>query len=218
MAKPSRVLLLLLLSTPACDKGGGDTQCPDAPASGEASPATGDAVLATVASAAPNAQGVDKVEVRLDKSGRVVKQAVYHLDASLVPEPVKATAQREFPDSNVTHYETERYADLGDIYEVEVDTADGRSCEVAAKADGSLIYTECRADPATASPEIIAAIEAAVPGGEIKEYEVKKGEGIDEVTAEVEAGGQEYYLHLEPDGTLLDKRIRVPALIEVPLD
>jgi hypothetical protein len=71
--------------------------------------------------------GVRKIKLRLQKSGSVDKFAVYHGDAAAVPDPVKALAAARFPDASVSHYEHERYADLGEVHEVEVRLKDGRA-------------------------------------------------------------------------------------------
>ena len=105
---------------------------------------------------------------------------------------------------------------LGDVFEVEVDTKDGKRCAVAAKADGTEVYVECRVDPAELSEPIVKAVEALMPGGKIVEAESKKGPGIYEVSVEVESGGREYYLRVSPDGTLIQKLVRIPAIVEVP--
>lgn len=200
------VLSLAVLGAVGCDK----TQTTSTP-SAKGTP------LASLARNAQGATGVSKIEMRILTDGTVTKHAVYHSDASAVPEAVKAQAQAQFPGSSVTSYETEYYADLGDVFEVEVETVEGMSCEVAATPAGKLLYTECSEDPANTPQAIESAVQTALPGATIKEYEVKKGEGIDEITVEVEADGREYYLRLLPSGTVLETRVRVPALIEFPL-
>lgn len=202
------LLTLVAASASGCDK----SQSTSTTAPNASGPS-----LASLAQTAREAEGVEKIELRISADGGVAKHAVYHSDASLIPQPVKDRAQAEFPGSQVSSYESEHYADLGDVYEVEVQTAEGMSCEVAATADGKLLYTECSEDPANTPEAIQSAVASALPGGTIEEYEVKKGEGIDEVTVEVKADGREYYLRLLPSGTVLETRLRVPALIEVPL-
>ncbi|MCA9712663.1 MAG: DUF1592 domain-containing protein, partial [Myxococcales bacterium] len=155
-------------------------------------------------------------ELRAAADGHLVKQSVYHDDADAIPEPVRALAAQRFPQATITGYETEHYADLGRIYEVEVDDG-GKSCEVAAQADGTEVYTECRIDPTTLDAKVKATVDAVAPGGRILEAETKKGPSVDEITVEVQAGDRELYLRIRPDGTLIEALRRIPAIVEVPL-
>lgn len=225
LMKPLAASLLLVVS--AC----GDTSAttPDSTPPSDAAAATvvddgsgsssGTATLHTaVADAAKSAPKVDKMKLRLDASGAIVKQSVYHDDASRIAGPVLETAKTQYPDATIEHYETEWYADLGEIHEVEVKTKDGKQCEVAAKPSGELVYTECEASADTLPDPVKKAVDAAVPGGKILEVETKKGEGRDQYTVEVESGGTEYYLIIAPDGTMKNKLKRIPAIVEVPVD
>ena len=35
---------------------------------------------------------------------------------------------------------------------------------------------------------------------------------------EVEDGGKEYYVRVKPDGSLIQKLLRIPAIVEIPVD
>jgi hypothetical protein len=205
-------LALLLACGP---KGSGGTTVPtDTAPTTNAAPA---AVLdGEIVSTAITAADVQKIKIRVDADGGIVKQSLYHGEASALPAKVLELAKTRFPSGTVRHYETELYADRGRVYEVEVDDG-GKLCEVAATAEGVEVYVECEIDPATLSAELKAAVEKAAPGGKILEAETKKGSDIDEVTVEVEVGGGELYLRLQPDGTLVQKLRRIPAIVEVPL-
>jgi len=170
-----------------------------------------------VARAAITAKTVDEFEFRLDEQGALVKQAVYHDDASAISDAVKAKALEVFPGGTITHYETEWYAGVGDVQEVEVETADGRECEVSALPDGTLRYEECKLDLAGLPTQVTEAIESAYPGGKILEVETKKGPDLDVLTVEVEAGGTEYYVHMAPDGEIQSVHKRVEAIVEIPV-
>lgn len=161
---------------------------------------------------------VERVKVRVDEAGAIVKQSVYHGDRSAIPEPVLALVDKTFPGGQPKRYETEHYADLGQVYEVEVDTADGKMCEVAAGAAGDLVYTECRIDPTELPAPVSARVSATFPDGKILEAEQKSGPKVDEFTIEVEVGGRQFYLRVAPDGTLLAKLVRVPAILELPIE
>lgn len=174
-----------------------------------------DAKIRETAMSAPN---VERMKVRVDDAGKIVKQSVYHGDAGTTPAPVRELAEKTFPGGRPLFYETEVYADVGLVYEVEVETTDGKQCEVSGQPDGTLVYTECRLDARELPEPVTARIDATLAGGKVIEAEVKKGPNVDEFTIEVEFQGREYYLRIRPDGTLIAKLLRVPAIIELPLD
>ena len=179
-------------------------------------PQGGVALHMQIVEAARDAKGVEKVKLRVDDSGAIVKQTVYHADASRIPGPVQELAKKEFPGSKAVSYETEVYADVGEIFEVEVQTKDGKRCEVAANAEGVLRYKECHVKPKELPKEVSAKIKELHPKGKILEAETKQGPDIDEITIEVKDGGRELYMRIKPDGTVIQTLFRVPAVFEVP--
>lgn len=195
-----------------------------APAAAE-SPAVHSADTATasvglhqaVAQAAVTANTVDELELRLDASGALVKQAVYHDDASAIPQPVKDKALEVYPGATITHYETEHYADAGLVFEVEVTTADGHRCEVSALPDGALRYQECELLVDAAPAAVKDAIASRFPGGKLLEVETKKGPALDLYSVEVEHEGTEYYVDVSPDGTVQSVHERIEATLEIPV-
>jgi hypothetical protein len=174
-------------------------------------------VDAQLARGASTYQGVRKIKLRIRPDGAVEKFAVYHGEAAAVPEPVKALATARFPDAVVSHYEHERYADLGEVHEVEVRLKDGRACEISATPAGALVYEECELPVAEIPAPVKAAIDARLPGGKVVEIETKKGPTMDELSLEVEHEGKLHYLRLRPDGGLIAHFHRVPAEIDVPV-
>ncbi|MCH9684175.1 MAG: hypothetical protein K0V04_22270 [Deltaproteobacteria bacterium] len=217
MSRVRRSLPLLLLC--ACATSGAATEGSTAPTAGSAAAAAAgpsSALDAEIIETAATATTVHKMKLRVDGDGNVVKLAVYHDAADSVPQAVRDLAAERFAGSPVTHYETELYADHGRVYEVEVDKG-GVACELAASPDGTELYTECHVDPASLSDAVKATVESVAPGGKILEAETKKGPSLDELTVEVEVGGQELYLRLASDGSLIQALRRIPAVIEVPL-
>jgi hypothetical protein len=162
-------------------------------------------------------RGVERVRLAVDRSGGVTKMEVYHCDAGRFPAAARALLERELPGARALVYEREQYADLGWVNEVEVETADGRRCELGASDEGQLRFIECRVAPAQAPPAVAKALGALVPGAEIVEIELRKGPGIDEVIVEARSGERLEVLRLRPDGTVLARGIRLPATIDVPL-
>lgn len=195
------------------------TQSPAAPPSTQApltaKPAAGlDAEIVTTATTADK---LDKLKVRVDADGKIVKQSLYHYDAAVIPKPVRDLAASTFEGSTAVRYETEWYADVGRIYEVEVDTKDGKHCEVAATPDGKLQYTECRIDPTTLPSEVAKTVHDLAGTQEILEAEKKTRADGEEFTVEIADPGGDLYVRIAADGSLLGKYRRVPGIIEVPV-
>lgn len=184
-------------------------------AAGSSGTAGIDAELVTIA-AKPGV--AIKFKLRVDGSGAVVKQSLYHSDAASIPAEVLAKAEARWPGAAIVRYETERYADHGRVHEVEVTTAEGARCELAIKADGTELYEECQIAADAMPAPVAAKITALYPQGKVLEAETKRGPGLDELTVEIESGGQEFYVRIQPDGTVLAKLVRVPGVFEVPID
>lgn len=158
-----------------------------------------------------------KFKLRVDASGALAKQSLYHNDASAIPEAVRTKAEQRWPGGKIVRFETEQYAEHGRVHEVEVTTAEGGKCELAVKSDGTELYEECEVAPDKLAPAVAAKITELFPQGKVLEAETKRGPGMDEVTIEVESEGVEYYLRVKPDGTVLAKLVRIPAILEVPI-
>lgn len=211
----TRIVILFAVMLAACDKGETGTRCPDA----TATPTTngGASIDAELAKLAGH-DTVEKFKLRVDEAGVADKQSLYHGDAAAIPEPVQALARERYKGAKIERYESELYREHGRIFEVELTTAEGQRCEIAASAEGTELYTECRLTPETTPAPIRDAITKLYPEGKIVEVETKRGPKVDEVTVEVElAGGRQHYVRLGPDGKLLARYVRVPAVLEIPL-
>ncbi|MEM1348207.1 MAG: hypothetical protein AAGI01_06625 [Myxococcota bacterium] len=176
---------------------------------------------ADLMSTALSAKDVSQVRMYFGEGGAQRKTAVYHLDASKVPAPVLELAKKQFPDATVTSYELEKYAALGVIHEVEVNTKDGSKAEVAARADGTLVYVETVQKPSEDVPKapVRAAVEAAVPGAQITAVEVKDGPNLHEyrVKATLEGQQAEHVFVFDKSDQLTARYMRFPAKIELPV-
>jgi hypothetical protein len=181
-----------------------------------AAEAPASAVPVELVETAGKASGVQKAKIRVDDTGAVTKLAIYHADADRIPQPVRDLARKTYPEAKVKVYESEYYAERGVVFEVEVETKDGKECEVEAKSDGTLVYTECVVDAASLSAEVKATIDETVPGAKVLEVEEKKGPDIDEVIVEVEKDGQAHVLTMKPSGELVSHHLRIPAVLDVP--
>jgi uncharacterized membrane protein YkoI len=169
----------------------------------------------SLVNAAAEAVGVSKVKVFTKPDGTVRKLAVYHNDPDRVPAPVKAAAEKAYPKSTVLSYESEIYVDLGEVFEVELKTADGKKVEFAAKPDGTLHYVESEIPEAEVPEQVLATAKALVLGGKFIEAERKQGKDTLEFAVKLEKDGLKHYLHVAPDGTLKRHTLRIPAEFEV---
>ncbi len=158
-----------------------------------------------------------KFKLRVDQTGRIVKESLYHNAVGTVPAEIRTKAEQRWAGGTIVRYELERYSDHGRVHEVEVKTAEGVTCELAVKADGTELYQECGLDVDKLPAAVAAKIAEIFPQGKVLEAETKRGPSTDELTVEVEAGGQEFYLRMSPDGTVLAKLVRIPAIFEVPV-
>lgn len=207
-------LALGLLLAAACHHAKPTATPGDTPPVAGSSTAGLDAEIVAIA-AKPGA--ATKFKVRVDGSGAIQKQALYHNDAEAIPAEIRAKAEARWAGSKASRYETELYAEHGRVHEVEVTLPDGKMCELAVKSDGTELYEECHVDAAALPGPVAAKVEELFPGGKVVEAETKKGATMDELTIEIELNGQEFYLRCKPDGTVLAKLVRIPGVLEVPI-
>lgn len=168
-----------------------------------------------IAGAASRAD-VEKLKVRLEPDGQVSKLSLYHRTRAEVPELVHQLAARTYPGSKAVSYEIEWYPTKGRVFEVEVETQEGKRCEVAGTPDGKLMYTECHVPVETLPAAVTQTLERTLPGAKILEAEHKMGEA-ELYTIEAEVDGGEHYLFLTPQGDLRRHLRRYPAVLEVPV-
>ena len=178
---------------------------------------TGEALSPRVRELASATPTVDKLKLRFDTEGRLVKQALYHGDAAAVPAALIDAVEASYPGHSISGYETEHYADLGAVFEVEFDTSEGQHCELAGREDGSVIYTECRVDLAKLPESITKSIDGIFAGAKLLEAELKTMDEQESYSIELEHEGREYYLHLDAEGQVTAKHVLVPAIVELPL-
>jgi len=218
-------LLILACGPEAASKGQtapSPTKAAAPPAPAEAKPAPAPAagpghLDADLVRAAGSAQGVEKVKIEVEKDGSLRYLSVYHQDAAALPEPVRKQMETVYPGGKALRYETEFVVPHGRLHEIEVETADKQQCELSAKADGSIIYTECHIDAKALPEPVRAAFDKAHPGAAIKEVEKKTLTGAgDEYEIEFEAGGRLHELYFKPDGAMIRHELVIPAVIEVP--
>ncbi|MEZ4381968.1 MAG: hypothetical protein R3A79_11525 [Nannocystaceae bacterium] len=231
MRDVSRLLSILLLtatigcgSEPAqapadCPEPAPTADAPGAPA--QAPPPTigalDKAFIASVAEPASLAT-IDKLELELAADGSVRQLALYHRDAARIPDAVKAKVEEVYPGATTKLFETELEGpERREVFEVEVETADGRECEVEATAAGELIYTECEVDAESLDDAIKAAVKATLPDGAIKEAEVVERPGAaTETSVEVEVAGVSHKL-VFVSGELRRHAVELKAEIELDL-
>lgn len=169
-----------------------------------------------IVAAAVTAAGVTKVKIEAETDGTIREMSLYHNDAAALPAAVTALREAQYPGSKVRAYETEYDRDHGRVFEIEVTTKDKQDCELSARPDGGLVYTECHIPAKSLPGPVVSAIDKAVPGAKILEAEKKTyvdGRAI--VSVEVTAGGEKHELYFEGDA--LSRHVRVIAgELEVP--
>jgi hypothetical protein len=165
-------------------------------------------------SGTPSTEHVRWIQVDTDGAGRIAKCSVYHDDADDVPEAVRQLAERKFPGAKSRFFETELYAEHGLVYEVEVETREGRHCEIAGKPDGTELYTECGLDADDVPRAVLDALRKLLPQGELQEAEAKRGPRIDEIDLEVRVGHELHYLRYASKGTLIEHLVRMRGVVQ----
>lgn len=167
--------------------------------------------------AAASARGVEKIKLEAEADGAIRYFSVHHQDADAIPGPVRAHLDA-YPGAKIRSYESEVVAGAGRLFEVEFVKDDQQECEFSARADGSLLYTECHIDRAALPEPVRAAFDRAYPGVAIKEIEkASLADGADEYELEFELDGRLHELYYKPDGTVLRHMLVIPAVIEVPV-
>ncbi|MBX7083771.1 MAG: hypothetical protein K1X88_31465 [Nannocystaceae bacterium] len=212
------LLLLCIVPTSLACRPAGTTAATTTPGGGEPSASTSAAIDPDLVAIARRPGVAIKAKLRVDASGALQKQSIYHRDAQAIPESVRSKTLARWPDAAIVRYESERYADRGRVHEVEVQLPSGQQCELAVADDGGELYEECRIEASALPAPVAAQVTAMFPDGTVHEAETKKGPGLDELTLEIAAGGQEYYVRIAPDGKVLSKLLRIPAVLEVPVD
>ncbi len=174
---------------------------------------------AEIVATARDAHGVEKAKIRTNPDGTVTKLAVYHTDASQIPEPVKKLVATKYPGATVAFYESEIHADGQRVYEVEVRPKNGPSCEVAATANGSELYTECEVQPSDLPVAVAHSLASLRPKARIREAERKtEMDGTQSYSLVVTDNDGQHYIYFAPDGTIQKHLLRVPAVLEVLVD
>ncbi len=159
--------------------------------------------------------GVDKVEIYVDRGGRMTKASVYHADAAKIPAAARAAADRQLPGGKPKHFESERYAGEGAAVEIEIDRADQRACEVSLTPEGALRYVECKVPVAELPRAIADKVAALVAGGAIEEVEQKKGPRGEAWSVETKKDGVTHVLRFSAAGELTGRGVQVTAKITV---
>lgn len=210
MVPPMRTMALVVLL------GGCAGPSTPAPATAEdaAEPGHLDPGLFTTAR---EARSVEKMVVEVGATGDVEEIAVYHRDETKIPAPVRRLAEERFPGSHAVRYETEHERGRGIVYEIEIETADARRCEVQATEAGELLYTECQVTRGDLPAAVVSAVDRLLPSNEFVEAE-KKERG-DETTFSVEArlGGVVHYVRLSEGGEVRGHSLMIPAVLHLPV-
>jgi hypothetical protein len=219
----ARVVLPWALLLLGCGTSAATTPATETPQAVPPTTASADTVAraagldAEIVETAAAATKVDKMKVRVEDDGQIVKQSLYHFDANAIPKPVRDLAASEYAESTPVRYETEWYADVGRVFEVEVETKDGKHCEVAATADGTKRYTECRIEAAQLPSEVAATVHGIAGEHAILEAEHKVATDGESYSVEIDDPAGVLYVKVAADGSVIGKYRQVPGVIEVPV-
>jgi len=165
-------------------------------------------------------KAIDKIELEVAADGNIRELALYHNDAELIPDAVKAKAQEVYPGSTIHSYESELEGpQRRAVFEVELTTAEGQKCEIEATDGGELLYTECEVEVTSLAEELKAAAEKALPDGTIKEVEVvtPSGDAKPQTVVEMTVGETTHKL-VFVEGELQRHAIEIKAEIELDVD
>lgn len=215
-----RIAITLLVAgcagSPVRSTGGGGTGENSAVGTGGSSgnPGRLEKRIMSVASSSSTAQ---QMVIRVDDSGAVTKLALRHADAQLVPRPVVQLAESKFPGAKLDAYELESYADAPVVHHVVVQTADGKRCEVSAFPDGKERYVECQVEQGALPEPVIKTVRDAVPGANIVGAKKKTTASGTEFQIETKNDRKQFFFRVQPDGELIGRAVRIPAVVELPL-
>lgn len=173
---------------------------------------------ASMVDRAATVTGLRKVKLEVDSNGTPVHVSLYHQQAQAIPQAIRDQQTKHYPGSTAREYETEKTVAEGEVFEVEVETAEGEHCEYSAKADGTLVYTECQLPADKLPPPVANTVKTTLPSGKIEEAEVVRRVGGPE-TYEVEVvdGERKHKLRLTADGKINAHLLVLPAELVVPL-
>lgn len=162
--------------------------------------------------------GLQRMELSVRADGTIDEIEVYHQDAAKIPAPVLARLEEVYPGAKILAYETELEADdPTPVYEVEVQTKDKKTCELEARADGAVVYTECVQAAKKVSKEIQAVLDKRLPGAKIVEIEVTEpASGERAIEVKVEWKGERHVLEFEGAEERMSRHAReVPATVSI---
>ncbi|MEZ4452424.1 MAG: hypothetical protein R3B09_23365 [Nannocystaceae bacterium] len=194
-----------------------EEKAPTPPAAPE--PALG-RISAAFLAGAVELSGLDHLEIEVRADGTIEELEAYHQDASKIPAPVLAALEATYPGAKILAYETElEGTDPAPVYEIEVKTKDKKKCELEAKADGAVIYTECAQAAKSVPAEIQAVLDKRLPGGKITEVEVTERVTGDRTTeVKVSHKGETHVLEFEgADGTMRRHSREVAAVVAIEI-
>ena len=155
------------------------------------------------------------MEIELERNGAIVEMEA-DVAISELPPPVLEAALAKAPGALITGAEREVNAE-GEMWEVKL-WHGGRDWEFVVDDDGRVHETEMKLHRFEWPLSILAAADAAVPGGYTKSVEVlEHREHGTSYHVKKEVHGASYKIVLGPDGAVQRKVREQPAEIEIPL-
>lgn len=155
----------------------------------------------------------EKLELKVNLDGSIGEIELYHGDPEALPQVVRDLAEKTFPKGKVLHYETEVDAG-GDIFEVEVDFK-GKECEVSARADGTLLYTECEESTKDLGPILGPSVAKGFPGAKVVGLKKISRPEAESFEVELMIDGEEHEVEFDAAGQVTAHVRKIPAVLEI---
>lgn len=155
----------------------------------------------------------EKLELKVGLDGSIGELELYHGEREAMPQVVLDLAEKTFPKGKVLHYETEVDAG-GDVFEIEVDFK-GKECEVSARADGTLLYTECEESTKDLGPVVGPSVAKAFPGAKVTGFKKISRPEAEAFEVEMMIDGEEHEVEFDAGGQIVAHVRKIPALLEV---
>jgi len=160
-----------------------------------------------------DALAATKLEIQLDKSGRMV-EVEYHMKPEHVPANIREAMAKLHPGGRFTDAEKEWNG--GKLYWELSATVRGMEVEAMFTPDGMLYRQEVQVPAAKVPAAVRDAASRAVAGGRIRKWEeIRSADALLEYHTKIDEGGNHWKVAIKLDGTVRGVWRETPAEVEV---